>query len=211
MIRVHGRATSSNVQLVMWAVGELGLLHERVDAGGAYGGLDTDEFTAMNPNKLIPVLTDGGLTLWESAAILRYLGAQYGDAHFWPPEPARRAEPDKWAEWSKITFMPPLTAIFWQLIRTLPEDRNHPALDDAVERLAVLAVTLDAELAGRDYMGGEHLSFADIVIGHGLFRYMTLDFDKADTPHLDAYYARLAERPAYRAHVMVPYESLRVG
>jgi len=210
MIRIHGRATSANVQLVMWAVGELGLVHERVDAGGAFGGLDTDEFTAMNPNKLIPVLSDDGLVVWESAAILRYLAAQYGDEHFWPPEPRRRAELDKWAEWGKISFAPTLTTIFLQLVRIKPEDRDHPVLEQAVSRIAGLALVLDHELAGRDYLGGAHLSFADIAVAHMLYRYMTLEFDKEDTPTLDAYYARLSERPAFKAHVMVSYESLRV-
>ena len=41
MLKIWGRNTSSNVQKVMWAVGELGLEHERIDAGGKYGGLET--------------------------------------------------------------------------------------------------------------------------------------------------------------------------
>ena len=38
MLKILGRNTSSNVQKVMWAVGELGLAHERSDIGGAFGG-----------------------------------------------------------------------------------------------------------------------------------------------------------------------------
>ena len=74
MITVWGRATSVNVQAVMWALAELGLTSERIDAGGAFGGLDTPEFGAMNPNRKIPVLHDRGAHLWESAAIVRYRG-----------------------------------------------------------------------------------------------------------------------------------------
>ncbi len=48
------------------------------------------------------------------------------------------------------------------------------------------------------------------MAGHLLYRYFTLDFDRADTPNLAAYYERLTERPAYREHVMVSYDSLRV-
>jgi glutathione S-transferase len=48
------------------------------------------------------------------------------------------------------------------------------------------------------------------MLGHTLYRYNTLDFERAATPNLDAYYARLQERPAYREHVMVSYEGLRV-
>lgn len=84
MITVWGRTTSSNVQTVMWALAEIGLEHERIDAGGPFGGLDTPEFFAMNPNRLVPVLRDGGEYLWESASIVRYLGARYGSERFWP-------------------------------------------------------------------------------------------------------------------------------
>ena len=74
MLTIWGRTTSSNVQLVMWAVGELGLAHERIDAGHVYGGLDTEDYGAMNPNRLVPTLRDGdGPAIWESAACLRYL------------------------------------------------------------------------------------------------------------------------------------------
>ena len=50
MLTIYGRATSSNVQLVMWAVAELGVAHERLDYGHVYGGVDTPEFLAMNPH-----------------------------------------------------------------------------------------------------------------------------------------------------------------
>ena len=93
MLTIWGRNTSSNVQTVMWAVAELGLEHERVDWGGAFGGNDAPDYRAMNPNGLIPVMRDGDTVLWESPVIVRYLGARYGDEAFWPSDPchARRA------------------------------------------------------------------------------------------------------------------------
>ncbi|MGA2486061.1 MAG: glutathione S-transferase N-terminal domain-containing protein, partial [Roseiarcus sp.] len=99
MLTIWGRKTSSNVQAAMWCVGELGLAYRRHDIGHAYGGNRTPEFLAMNPNGLIPVLRDGDdEPIWETGAILRYLGAKYGDDPFWPRDPAARAQVDKWAE-----------------------------------------------------------------------------------------------------------------
>jgi glutathione S-transferase len=72
MLTIYGRASSNNVQKVMWLVGEIGVEHERVDLGGKFGGLDIPEFRAMNPNGVVPVLRDGELIVWESHAILRY-------------------------------------------------------------------------------------------------------------------------------------------
>ena len=50
---------------------------ERRDVGGAFGGLQTPEYKAMNPNGMIPVLQDGDLAIWESNAIVRYVAARY--------------------------------------------------------------------------------------------------------------------------------------
>ena len=210
MLTIWGRATSSNVQTVMWTVGELGLAHERIDWGGAFGGNDDPEYRAMNPNGLIPVLKDGDVVLWESPVIVRYLAANYGDEDFWPSDPGARARLDMWAEWTKTSVCPELIyKVFWQLVRTRPAERDDAAVDAGAAALAALMPRLDARIGEGPYLNGERLSFADIVTGHVLYRYMTLDFDKAATPNVDAYYARLCERPAYAEHVMVSYESLR--
>lgn len=211
MLTIWGRTTSSNVQLVMWAVGELGLVHERIDAGHVFGGLDTEDYGAMNPNRLVPTLRDGdGPAIWESAACLRYLAARYGDAAFWPADPATRAVLDMWAEWMKTSFAPVLaTKVFWQMVRTPPEKRDPGTILSGVAALKPLAQRLDARIGDGPWLGGAELSFADVMVGHLLYRYYSLDFDRAETPALDAYYARLKARPAYAEHVMVSYEPLR--
>jgi len=210
MITIHGRATSSNVQLVMWAIAELRLPHRRLDVGGSFGGTDTPEYRAMNPNGLVPVLQDQDVTLFESAAILRYLAAKYGDDTFWPKDPAKRASLDQWAEWGKVTFTPVVLRIFLQLVRTREADRDPAVTADIAKDVGRLAKILDQRLGVGSYLGGETLTFADIPIGNLLYRYMTLPFEKAETPNLDAYYKRLTERPAFAEHVMISYDSLRV-
>ena len=207
---VHGRATSSNVQTVMWAVGELGLDHERRNVGGAFGGTDTVEYRAMNPMGLVPTLQDGDVILFESCAIVRYLGARYGDEKFWPSDPAERAALDQWAEWGKGTFGRSVVYdVFWTLIRTPSAERNMEALAAGIKSISGLARILDQRLGDGPYLAGDDLSFADIVVGHVLFRYYTLDFERVDTPNLDAYYQQLTNRPAYQEHVMVDYSSLK--
>ena len=63
MLTILGRNNSSNVQKVMWAVGELGLAHERKDVGGAFGGNKDAAYLAMNPNGLVPTIIDDGFVL----------------------------------------------------------------------------------------------------------------------------------------------------
>jgi len=212
MITVYGRATSSNVQAVMWAIAELGLPHERLDYGHVYGGLDTPEFRAMNPHGLVPVIRDGHLVMWESCAILRYLGARYGAAPFWPADAVERAPVDMWAEWGKNTFLAAFAGpIFWATIRTPAAERNAAALKAALARFDTLLDRLEAKIGDGPFVMGSDLTLADMVFGSALFRYFTIDIPRRDRPRLAAYYDRLTERPAYREHVMVSYEPLRAG
>lgn len=210
MLTVYGRATSSNVQAVMWTIAELGLDSERHDVGLSYSGNDTPDYLAMNPNGKVPTVRDGdGAPMWESAAIVRYLACKYGDDSFWPRDPAVRVQLDMWAEWMKTTFGPLfLTQVFWHLMGK-PE-ASPGAFANSVNELKKLAFMLDQRIGDGPYLAGEAISFADMIVGSQLYRYFTLDFDRAETPALEAYYARLCERAAYRDHVMVSYESLRI-
>jgi glutathione S-transferase len=210
MIKVWGRATSLNVQIVMWALAELDLACERIDVGGAFGGLDTPEFLSMNPNGRIPVIEDKGAVLWESAAIVRYLGAEYGSESFWPADHLSRARLDQWAEWAKSSFGPELlNGIFVPLVPTPPDKRDLDAVAASAGRLQRLAGIIDVRIGNGPYLGGEEPCFADIIVGAYLYRYFTLDFPRAETPNLEAWYRRLAARPAYARHVMVSYEALK--
>lgn len=211
MATVYGRKTSSNVQIVMWAAAEVGLEVERKDVGGQFGGTDTSEYRAMNPNGLVPAFKDGDLVLFESAAIARYIGAKYGNETYWPTDPVRRAEIDVWAEWTKSTLYPVLLSqVFWTLIRTPKAERNMENFTVQVEKLDTLMTMLENRLEGRTYIGGDDFTFADILTGHLLYRYFTLDFTRKELPNVKAYYDRLQKREAYREHVMVDYSSLKV-
>lgn len=211
MAKIWGRATSSNVQIAMWAANEVGLDVERIDVGGAFGGTDNAEFRSMNPNGLIPVLEDDDVILFESAAILRYLGDQYGTEGFWPSEPKIRAPLDMWAEWTKTTLCPVLIyQVFWTLVRTPKSERDPELLATQVGELGRL-MTIAADRLGDDtYLNGKDFSFADVMFGHTLYRYFTLPIDRPNLPNLDAYYECLKERPPFREHVMVDYGALQV-
>ena len=210
MLTVWGRADSSNVQAVMWCIGELGLPYTRHDVGHRFGGTDTPDFAALNPNRTVPVVRDGdGPALWETGAILRYLGAQYGPT-LWPEDLAVRTEVDRWAEWAKVTVAAAFTVpVFWQVVRTSPTEQDPVAIKAAVQHLETKLAIADVRLGEMRHLASDAFSLADIQLGHILFRYFDIDIARADMPNLRAYYDRLTERPMYREHVMVSYDALR--
>ena len=204
MLKIWGRTNSINVQKVMWAVAELGVAHERIDAGGAFGKVDQPEYAAMNPNRLVPVLEDGSAVIWESNAIVRYLAAQYGAGELWPDDPAPRSEADRWMDWQITVVQPDIRPVFWGLIRTPPEQRDMAEINAAAGRLGVAMQIFDRHLAGRTFVVGDALTMGDIPIGCVCWRYLQLDIARPDLPHVTAYAERLQARPAYREHVMLP-------
>src|SRR6202030_2493801 len=130
MIKIWGRNTSVNVQKVMWAVGELELPHERIDIGGAFGKNREPAYLAMNPNGLVPTLEEDGFLLWESNSIIRYLAAKFGAGTLEPADLRTRALASKWMDWQLSVLGPAITPVFWGMIRTPPEKRDHKAIDE---------------------------------------------------------------------------------
>ena len=150
----------------------------------------------------MPVLQDGDdPPLWETGAILRYLAGRYGSDRFWPSDPAARAQVDKWAEWAKLNIALNFTTpVFWRVVRTAPENRDPPAIARAIAEFETGLKIAESRLARRPFLASDDLTLADIQFGHVLYRYYDIDIPRADLPAVAAYYARLAERPAFREH-----------
>jgi glutathione S-transferase len=193
----------------MWLIGELGIEHRHIEAGGQFGGLDTPEFRAMNPHGRVPVIDDHGTIVWESHAILRYLAACYGRGTFWSDEPAKRSLSDRWMDWSETALQPDfLIGVFWGFYRTPEPQRNLPEIKKSIDRCAQHFHLLDRLLANKEFMLGSEFSLADIPIGANLYRYFNIEIERPFLPNVERWYRLLQDRPAYRRHVMVPFGEL---
>ena len=209
MLKVYGRASSSNVQPVMWCLEELGLQYERIDAGSTFGVIDTPEFRKINPNGLIPALVDGDLAMWESRSIMRYLAAKYGGEALWPSNARQRATVDQWMEWAKTTVDKPfISGVFWGFWRTPVEDHDEEKIDRDWAEVNAAMTLADAQLASNAFLAGDIFTLADISFGTFLFRYMTLPLERPALGNLARYYDLLTSREAYQQHVMLDYAPL---
>ena len=127
MLQIFGRNTSGNVMLPLWLADELGLACENIAIGGAFGGNDTPDYRAKNPNGLVPTIVDDGFVLWESNAITRYLCAKHSLGNLCPSDPQLRATAEQWMDWKLSVLIPNMTPIFIGLVRTPAADRNMAA------------------------------------------------------------------------------------
>ena len=110
MIKIWGRKTSANVQKVMWAIGEIGLPHERIDIGGPFGQNREPAYLAMNPNGLVPTLEEeDGFLLWESNAIVRHLATKHRAGALEPADLRARALANQWMDWQLSVAAPAIT------------------------------------------------------------------------------------------------------
>jgi len=202
MLEIWGRPYSSNVIPVIWTANELGLDYTLQLAGGSFGKLDTEAYGKINPNRMIPSIRDGDFALWESLAIVRYLCDRYGAGTLSPAEPQMRAIADQWMEWSASRAFMPVIYLFFATVRTQPDARD-PAKIASLNKEAYDALTiLDKHLADRAYVCGDHFTMGDIPIGCVVYRYFNVEVERPALPHVEAWYERLATRPAYKDHVM---------
>jgi glutathione S-transferase len=206
MIKIWGRNTSVNVQKVMWAVGELGLPHERIDVGGSFGKNREPAYLAMNPNGLVPTLEEDGFLLWESNSIVRYLAAKYGVGTLGPADFQARARASSWMDWQLTVAAPAITPVFWGLIRTPPEKRDHAAIEAGKVKTMAAMKILDAQLAKSAFVAGDTLSMGDIPVALMAYRFRRLMPERSGLDHLERWFTAIEQRPAFKEHVLaIPF------
>jgi glutathione S-transferase len=204
MLKIWGRRDSFNLQKVMWCVAELGIPHQRIDAGGAHGVTDTADYLAMNPNGRVPTIDDDGFVLWESNAIVRYLAAKHGMGTLCPDDPQKRAAADRWMDWQAATVGAVMRPLIITMFRTKQEDRDAEIVAHQIAEAGRYWTMLDAQLADSDFVVGQSLTMGDMPLGCYAWRWFSVDAERPKLGNVDAWYRRLCERPAYAEHVMVP-------
>ena len=205
MLKIWGRTNSYNLQKVMWCVAELGIEHQRIDAGETYGVTDTPQYLAMNPNGRVPTIDDDGFVLWESNAIVRYLAARHGGGTLCPSDPRRRADADRWMTWQSATVGRNMRGLIHAMFNPPPQRRDPVVAAPMVEIAAKHWAILDRQLDGRDFVLGAEFTMADIPMGAYALRWFEMDIARPAMPNLEAWYARLRDRDAYRAQVVAPF------
>ena len=184
------------------ALAELGLpyrlRHVRIDQGEHR----LPAFLARNPHGRIPVLVDHetGVTVFESAAILLYLAEKTG--RLLPKAPAQR--------WAAITWLQFHAASMGPMLG----QRVHFELADGGANVAATAhfrqlcdaalATMDGRLADNAYLAGDDYSIADIASFGWLHIARIVGFDFSACPHVGAWYARVAGRPAVQLGITIP-------
>lgn len=190
----------SSAERTTWALEELDVSCERVLVDFRKNETRTAEFAKLNPNAKIPVLVVDGRPIFESLAILIYLGETYGvEAGLYPPPGVERAECLKWMVWATASLLEAIQRYVANSSEHVPEEqRNARAAAIAREDLERMLGILDATLANQTYLVGERFTLADLAVC-GFVPYLQfVSYDISHHGHITPWVQRCFSRPAAR-------------
>ena len=208
-LELYGRATSYNVQKVLWFLDELNLQYKHIECGGEYGGLESKEFGVLNPLRKVPVLVDNGASIRESNTILRFLAASYGGDLWWSESPIERAEYEKWMDWSIDKFESSFTGVFWGYYRTPKSRRNFETINKHIKAYVSCLSFLDKQLEKNRYVSGVNISLSDITLGVFIYRLQDIGLEIPLGPNISRWYAQLRTRKAFCTWVLSDFSQLK--
>jgi glutathione S-transferase len=218
-MRLYGRVTSFNVQKVLWLLEELQLPHEHTELGGKFGGLDSHEFSKLNPMKKVPVLIDFEIAadnstknekvICESHTILRYLIAMYGDDYWYPKCPYERSLYERWLDWSQVVFQPAFMGTFWGYYRMPENCRNMVKVNEDLNQCFSCLQDIENQLSTTKYLAGNHISLADIVVGAVIYRLTSQGLPVPLPKCVTLWYQELRQREGYKKWIMSDFSELK--
>lgn len=191
-------------QRAKWVLEELGIAYTSQLVNLGEGQQNSDDHRAIHPLGVVPALQTDHYTIFESVAIVLQLIDEHPEQHLAPaPGSSERAYYYQWCVFACAEMDPPIMMFFDNTMR-LPEHARPPGTPHNPELaargrsyFAIRAQTLTTVLSEHDYLLGSEFSGADILVGHSCFM-ATLTGLIGGYPVLEAYYARLQQRPAHQ-------------
>ena len=210
MITVH-HLNNSRSQRVLWLLEELGLPYEiRKYERDAKTMLAPPELTKVHPLGKSPVITDDGVTVAESGAIVEYLVERYGNGRLAPAiGTPQRLQWRYWLHFAEGSAMPPLLLklIFDKVAQSPMPFFVKPIARGISAKVQAMMVTpnltrqldfMESELGKSEWFAGAEFSAADIQMSFPLEAAAQRAGLDASRPKLMTYLKKIHARPAYR-------------
>ena len=155
------------------------------------------DYLAINPKSKVPALqrADGSL-LTEWPAIAAWLALSNPDKNLMPTDPEGLARTLEAVDYIISTVHMHGFTRLWLPIHFSPNEADHPAIREKGRQIFEKGLAhFNAQLEGRDYLGGESPSIADAALFYVTF-WKVNRMKQEPPPNLAAHYARMCQRPA---------------
>ncbi|MFK7792141.1 MAG: glutathione S-transferase N-terminal domain-containing protein [Devosiaceae bacterium] len=176
---------------------ELGIPYTLKPINIGKGDQFAPEFLAFSPNNRMPAIIDPEgpdgepISVFESGAILQYLGRKFGA--FYPSDERGRVKVEEWLMWQMGGFGPMLGQNH-HFNKYAPEDVPYGKKRYTDETHRLYGV-LDRQLAGKDYITGEY-SIADMACIGWAQGWEAQKMDLKDFPNVARWLKTMGDRPA---------------
>ena len=162
MIKLYEHPLSGNAYKAKLLLHQLSVEYEGVTVDIFAGEHKKEEFSALNPNCKIPVLSDGDFVMWESNAILFYLAKKFSPNPYLSDDPETYGLIAQWAFFGKTTIDPNL-ALARYFAKFLPPDQIPPGMMEKLHAQGNVALAiLEDHLSRTEFLSGDY-SIADIA------------------------------------------------
>jgi glutathione S-transferase len=195
---------SPNPQKITFALHELGVDCDLVQIDLSKREQRTPEFLQLNPFGRVPVLVDGDVVLWESHAILAYLGEKTGK--LWPNTAAARADALRWLFFLSGHISPSATDLAFNRIavKLLGVPGDQDAITRGEKALPGVIAIIEGQLAKGKWMMGNEFSLVDCDYTPVLNVIEKAGFTYGDFPRVRAYLDACRSRPAWKETPRLP-------
>lgn len=189
---------SPNPQKARLALEELSLEYSLITVDLARAGQHTDLVGELNPNRKVPILRWDEYTLWESNAILTYLGERTG--RLWPGDAEGKGAAAKWLFFESRHLSEPIGELWLNgyVARLMNRPPDTLARERAEKSGARYLSVVNEHLERNQWMLGDQYSLVDCCYGP-MFDALSLAGDYlAAYPAAAGHLARMGERKAWK-------------
>jgi len=185
---------------------ECGIDYELVHIHFSNNEQKQDWYRELNPNGRIPTIVDRSnddFAVFESGAILWYLAEKYDQ--FLPGNDKDRSRTLQWLMFQMAGVGPMMGQAMWfQRIAEPKGHRDDFAIDRYVRESRRLLEVLDGQLARGPFLVGAEYTIADMAMYPWARSHHWAKTPVDDLPNLQAWFARLDQRPAIARALSIP-------
>jgi glutathione S-transferase len=195
---LYEMAASPNAKRARLGLVETGAPFESREVDLMKGEQKQDDYKKIHPLGRIPALDDGGTVVWESGAILLYLGDKFPDAGLMPNGLAERGQVYQWLTFGETSIHGYMGPMGFQMFRKTPDKRDEAILARGRHRMPEVLGALDRQLAGKDYIVGD-FSIADCACAPWLELAGFFGIEMDAFANVNAWMSRMQARPSWSA------------
>ena len=184
---------------VLWALEELGIPYEKRRLDLSKGEHKTPEYLAINPNGKVPALVVDGQPMFESSAMVIYLGQRFGaEKGLWPAAgDPKLASALGWVVWEPATVALDMFRIVFASSEMVPKEQHNAAAATAARtELDKHFGVLEAHLKDREFVMGDGFTFVDLALVNPAMFAKRIGIDLARWPALVRWSESVSSRPA---------------